>query len=310
MSRKLSTVLEKVSYRRIESIIGVSYKVLIRYDEGTSVSEENLKIITETINRVETDPEYKVLFYEKPKKAEKKQSLEESRKEKNELKETISQLGQQIAQMGTGNESENEKTIKVQNAGVYGSMENAEFKMEDTEIRSEEFVKQLSDNHHSPMKAKSIENQDEFGFPVKQDPDIQNVLIQLVNSCLDAVHSLNEQLTECMELMVEVTQSIPFEEMITMDNRLKKLEEIDSKLQVIEDAMVPIGTIALSQKMASVPNIVTQQNPLPAKPSVTIQHVTPQPAPVQLQSTEQRPFINSSSSNLLLSDDILDLLPS
>ena len=83
------------------------------------------------------------------------------------------------------------------------------------------------------MKAKSIENQDEFGFPVKQDPDIQNVLIQLVNSCLDAVHSLNEQLTECMELMVEVTQSIPFEEMITMDNRLKKLEEIDSKLQVI-----------------------------------------------------------------------------
>ena len=135
MSRKLSTVLEKVSYRRIESIIGVSYKVLIRYDEGTSVSEENLTIITETINRVETDPEYKVLFYEKPKKAEKKQSLEESRKEKNELKETISQLGQQIAQMGTGNESENEKTIKVQNAGVYGSMENAEFKMEDTEIR-------------------------------------------------------------------------------------------------------------------------------------------------------------------------------
>ena len=135
MSRKLSTILEKVSYRRIESIIGVSYKVLIRYDEGTSVSEENLKIITETINRVETDPEYKVLFYEKPKKAEKKQSLEESRKEKNELKETISQLGQQIAQMGTGNESENEKTIKVQNAGVYGSMENAEFKMEDTEIR-------------------------------------------------------------------------------------------------------------------------------------------------------------------------------
>ena len=135
MSRKLSTILEKVSYRRIESIIGVSYKVLIRYDEGTSVSEENLTIITETINRVETDPEYKVLFYEKPKKAEKKQSLEESRKEKNELKETISQLGQQIAQMGTGNESENEKTIKVQNAGVYGSMENAEFKMEDTEIR-------------------------------------------------------------------------------------------------------------------------------------------------------------------------------
>lgn len=286
MSRKLSTILEKVSYRRIESIIGVSYKVLIRYDDGTSVSEENLKIITETINRVETDPEYKALFYEKPKKA---------------ILKTIDQVNeeikQQLDQNGTKNESENDISTE-------------KLEMENTEISSEEFVKQLSNNHHSSIKATSIENQDEFGFPVKQDLDIQNVLIQLVNSCLDAVHSLNEQLTECMELMVEVTQSIPFEEMITMDNRLKKLEEIGSKLQVIEDAMVPIGTIALSQKMASVPKIVTQQNPLPTKPPVTIQHVTPQPAPVQQQSTEQRPFINSSSSNLLLSDDILDLLPS
>lgn len=274
MPRKLSTILEKVSYRRIESIIGVSYKVLIRYDEGTSVSEENLKIITETINRVETDPEYKALFYEKPKK-----------EEKVTFAKHVDQIDQQLAQAETGNESEMKKTIKVQNAEVYGKIENPSVFPVDDIKKQMQFVNKETTNMH-------------------------DVFIGLINSCLDAVHSLNEQLTECIELIVEVTQSIPFEDMISMDKRLKTLEErmelvnFPKNAEDVKLRQTQRETIAVPQ------NPAIMQNPITPKQAVQIQHVTPQPAPVQQPPVEQRPFINSNSSNLLLSDDVLDLLPS
>lgn len=81
--RKLSTLLEGISYRRLELIIGLSYKVLIRYDKGEAVSETNLKIITDFINKCETDDMYKRSLYDSEK------TVKESKSTKIEVPRTI-----------------------------------------------------------------------------------------------------------------------------------------------------------------------------------------------------------------------------
>ncbi len=278
--RKLSTLLEGISYRRLESIIGLSYKVLIRYDKGEAVSEQNLRIITDFINKCETEPEYKadLLDFEKAVRVPKIAKIqlhgtmmEPVNKEVGFVKTVVNTetpIGYFVPQEepfvdAFGFPTKEEKSMKIPNTSLYGT---------------------------NPVHTQQLD-----------------AVTAIANTLLDQLHTIIENQKQLWEHMKELVEIQPVNELIAISNKIEAIENVlestNSHLS-FEPVLKTIKETALgknSEKPFSVSAIKSEDaypTSLPSVPPETIK-------PITTLLTESQ----SLPSTTFLDDDILNILP-